>query len=200
MLYNKQPQKKRYLKHQEANMNEYIKQISDRIRELRDILDLTAEEVASNIGVSTEEYLAYENGEKEIPISLLYKVASIFKVDPTVLMTGDVPRMDDYTVVRGGNGVKVERYPGYSFSALAFNYKHRQMDPMIVTLSKSETAELVRHGGQEFNYVIEGAIKVVVGDREFTLEAGDSIYFNPEKPHGQRAVTETAKFLTIINE
>ena len=51
-------------------------------------------------------------------------------------MTGDVPRMDDYTVVRGGNGVKVERYPGYSFSALAFNYKHRQMDPMIVTLSK----------------------------------------------------------------
>lgn len=200
MLYNKQPQKKRYLKHQEANMNEYIKQISDRIRELRDILDLTAEDVAANIGVSTEEYLAYENGEKEIPISLLYKVASIFKVDPTVLMTGDVPRMDDYTVVRGGNGVKVERYPGYSFSALAFNYKHRQMDPMIVTLSKSETAELVRHGGQEFNYVIEGAIKVVVGDREFTLEAGDSIYFNPEKPHGQRAVTETAKFLTIINE
>ena len=200
MLYNKQPQKKRYLKHQEANMNEYIKQISDRIRELRDILDLTAEEVAANIGVSTEGYLAYENGEKEIPISLLYKVAGIFKVDPTVLMTGDVPRMDDYTVVRGGNGVKVERYPGYSFSALAFNYKHRQMDPMIVTLSKSETAELVRHGGQEFNYVIEGAIKVVVGDREFTLEAGDSIYFNPEKPHGQRAVTETAKFLTIINE
>ena len=200
MLYNKQPQKKRYLKHQEANMNEYIKQISDRIRELRDILDLTAEEVAANIGVSTEEYLAYENGEKEIPISLLYKVASIFKVDPTVLMTGDVPRMDDYTVVRGGNGVKVERYPGYSFSALAFNYKHRQMDPMIVTLSKSETVELVHHGGQEFNYVIEGAIKVIVGDREFTLEAGDSIYFNPEKPHGQRAVTETAKFLTIINE
>ena len=200
MLYNKQPQKKRYLKHQEANMNEYIKQISDRIRELRDILDLTAEEVATGCGVSTEEYLAYENGEKEIPISLLYKVAGIFKVDPTVLMTGDVPRMDDYTVVRGGNGVKVERYPGYSFSALAFNYKHRQMDPMIVTLSKSETAELVRHGGQEFNYVIEGAIKVVVGDREFTLEAGDSIYFNPEKPHGQRAVTETAKFLTIINE
>ena len=111
-------------------MNEYIKQISDRIRELRDILDLTAEEVSTGCGVSTEEYLAYENGEKEIPISILYKVASIFKVDPTVLMTGDVPRMDDYTVVRGGNGVKVERYPGYSFSALAFNYKHRQMDPM----------------------------------------------------------------------
>lgn len=181
-------------------MNTYIKQISDRIKELRDILEISAEEVANNTGISTEEYLSYENGEKEIPISVLYKVAGIFKVDPTVLMTGDVPRMDDYTVVRGGNGIKVERYNGYSFSALAFNYKHRQMDPMIVTLSKSETAELVHHPGQEFNYVIEGTIKVIVDDREFTLEAGDSIYFNPEKPHGQRAVTETAKFLTVINE
>ena len=64
-------------------MNEYIKQISDRIRELRDILDLTADEVAQQTGVSKEEYLAYENGEKEIPISLLYKVAGIFRVDPT---------------------------------------------------------------------------------------------------------------------
>lgn len=180
-------------------MNDYIKQISDRIRELRDILDIDVEDISRQIGVTPDEYLAYETGAKEIPISLLYKVAEMFKVDPTVLMTGDVPRMDDYTVVRGGNGVKVERYPGYSFSALAFNYKHRQMDPMMVTLSKSDKAELVRHGGQEFNYVIEGAIKVIVGDKEFTLEAGDSIYFNPEKPHGQRAVTETAKFITIIN-
>ena len=164
-------------------MNEYIKQISERIRELRDILEIPVEDVAREIGVTPEEFMAYESGAKEIPISMLYRTAAVFKVDPTVLMTGDVPRMDDYTVVRGGNGVKVERYPGYSFSALAFNYKHRIMDPMIVTLSRSETAELVTHGG-----------------REFTLNAGDSIYFNPEKPHGQRAVTETAKFLTIINE
>ena len=62
MLYNNQSLINYHL---EANMNEYIKQISDRIRELRDILDLTAEEVAQQIGVSTEEYLAYENGEKE---------------------------------------------------------------------------------------------------------------------------------------
>ena len=65
---------------QEADMNEYIKQISDRIRELRDILDLTADEVASGVGVSVEEYLAYENGEKEIPISLLYKVAAMVEM------------------------------------------------------------------------------------------------------------------------
>jgi mannose-6-phosphate isomerase-like protein (cupin superfamily) len=48
--------------------------------------------------------------------------------------------------------------------------------------------------------VLEGKIKVMIGKREFELDAGDSIYFNPALPHCQRAVTGTAKFLTVINE
>ena len=130
----------------------------------------------------------------------LYGVAAELRVDPTELLTGEAPRMDEYTIVRGGNGVSVERYPGYAFTSLAFNYKHRDMEPMIVTLSPNEEAELVTHGGQEFNYVLEGSIKVVIEGREFILNKGDSIYFNPALPHGQRAVGGQAKFLTIINE
>ena len=64
---------------------------------------------------------------------------------------------------------------------------------MIVTLSPNEEAELVTHGGQEFNYVLEGSIKVVIEGREFILNKGDSIYFNPALPHGQRAVGGQAK-------
>ncbi|MCC8181235.1 MAG: XRE family transcriptional regulator, partial [Planctomycetes bacterium] len=170
-------------------MNEQIKMISARIRELREILDLTPEEVATKVGIPTEQYLAYENASADIPIGVLYGVAGEFGIDPTVLLIGDGPRMDEYTIVRGGNGIKIERYAGYSFSALAFNFKNRDMDPMIVTLSHTDVAELVTHSGQEFNYVLEGTIKVVIGKREFTLNAGDSIYFNPVIPHGQRAVT-----------
>jgi mannose-6-phosphate isomerase-like protein (cupin superfamily) len=181
-------------------MNEQIRQIAARIRELREILDITPEEAAANVGISAEEYLRYERAEDDIPIGVLYGVAAEFGVDPTVLMTGDTPRMDDYTIVRGGKGVSIDRYAGYSFSTLAFNYKNRDMEPMIVTLSRAEQAELVTHAGQEFNYVLEGVIRVVFGGREFTLETGDSIYFNPAMPHGQYAVTERAKFLTVINE
>lgn len=181
-------------------MNEQIVQIAARIRELREILDISPEEAAEKVGVETEEYKSYEDARADIPIGVLYGVAAEFGVDPTVLLTGDMPRMDEYTIVRGGNGVKVERYAGYSFNALAFNYKNREMEPMIVTLSHTDTAELVTHSGQEFNYVLEGTIKVVIGKKEFTLDAGDSVYFNPAAPHGQRAVTEQAKFLTVINE
>ena len=182
-------------------MNEQIRQIGERIRELREILEMSPQEAAKSVDVSVEDYTSYENATSDIPIGVLYGLASAFGVDPTVLMTGDAPRMDEYTIVRSGQGVEIERYAGYSFQALAFNFKNRDMDPMIVTLHRSDDpAELVTHTGQEFNYVLEGAIKVVFAKREFVLNTGDSIYFNPAVPHGQRAVSEHAKFLTIINE
>ncbi|MEA5003515.1 MAG: XRE family transcriptional regulator [Christensenella sp.] len=181
-------------------MNSQVVQIAARIRELREILEIPQEEVARKVGVGLQEYQKYESAQDDIPIGVLYGVAAELKVDPTELLTGEAPRMDEYTIVRGGNGVSVERYPGYSFTSLAYNYKHRDMEPMIVTISPSEEAELVTHDGQEFNYVLEGSIKIVIGEREFVLGAGDSIYFNPAIPHGQRAIDGEAKFLTIINE
>ncbi len=181
-------------------MNQQVVQIAARIRELREILEIPQEEVANKVGVSLEDYQRYEAARDDIPIGVLYGVAAELNVDPTELLTGEAPRMDDYTIVRGGHGVSVERYPGYAFTSLAYNYKHRDMEPMIVTISPNDEAELVTHEGQEFNYVLEGTIKIVIREREFVLNAGDSIYFNPELPHGQRAVSQVAKFLTIINE
>ncbi|BDF57578.1 XRE family transcriptional regulator [Christensenellaceae bacterium] len=181
-------------------MNSQVIQIAARIRELREILEIPQEEVAEKVGISLEEYKKYESAQDDIPIGVLYGVAAELRVDPTELLTGEAPRMDEYTIVRGGNGVSVERYPGYAFTSLAFNYKNRDMEPMIVTISPNDEAELVTHEGQEFNYVLEGSIKIVIQDREFILNAGDSIYFNPMLPHGQRAAGGQAKFLTIINE
>ncbi len=181
-------------------MNEQIKQIAARIKELREILEISAEDAAGSVGVSLDQYKAYEDATDDIPIGVLYGLAADFGVDPTVLLTGDGPRMEEYTIVRGGKGVKVDRFAGYSFTALASNFKNRDMDPMIVDILSSDHAELVTHGGQEFNYVLMGSIMVTIGKKEFELSEGDSIYFNPAIPHGQRALTDEARFLTIINE
>ncbi|MCQ2424098.1 MAG: XRE family transcriptional regulator [Clostridia bacterium] len=178
-----------------------IKQIADRIRELRDILELTPETVAAEIGVSVETYLRYENAETDIPIGKLYLIAHALSVDPTVILMGDTPRMVDYSVIRGGKGVRVDRYAGYCIYSLAYNFIGREMEPMIVELSSpEEKADLVSHEGQEFNYALEGDVEVTVGKNAFVLHPGDSIYFNPALPHGQRAVGGPAKFLTVINE
>ncbi len=181
-------------------MQENVLQIPQRLRELRDILDISKEELAESVGVTAEEYEKFESGEKDIPISTLYKLAAKMNVDMSVLLFGDEPRMDSYTIMRKGDGVPVERYEGYSFLNLAFNFKNRTMEPMIVTLEPDISAAPVAHGGQEFNFVLEGTVKVIIGSSEHILHEGDSVYFNPRVPHGQYAVDGKAKFLTVIQE
>ena len=170
-------------------MLKQVEQIASRVHELREILDIPAEKIAADINVTPEVFAEYESGKEDIPVGKLYLIANALGVDPTVLLIGDSPRMADCTVVRQGNGVSVERYKGYKFTSLAYNYIGRQMEPMIVALDPSDKKpDLVVHEGQEFNYVLEGTVAVILRGREYILKTNDSIYFNPAIPHGQRAV------------
>lgn len=138
-------------------MNSQLEQISKRIKELREILGYTQEEVAAAVNVPIDIYAQYENAKADIPIGVLYDVAYFMHIDATELLTGEAPRMSEYTITRKGHGVSVERYKGYSFSSLAYNYLNRKLEPMIVDLlPKDSNPELVSHAGQEFNYVLEG--------------------------------------------
>lgn len=182
-------------------MNEQWLQIPKRIRELREILELPQQQLAQQLSITSEEYSLLENGKKDIPISLLYDIAAALGTDFTVLTTGDAPRMDTYTVVRRGEGVHVDRYPGYCFESLAFNFKGRVMEPMLVTLEeKQEEPALVTHAGQEYNLVLEGSMQLTIGEQKLLLHEGDCVYFNPMLPHGQSAVGGKTRFLTVITE
>lgn len=182
-------------------MDDNLLQISSRIRELREILDISTREMAAAIGIGHDTYLQYEQGELDIPISVLYAIAAQLNVDLTVLLTGEAPRMNTHCIVRKGHGVDIERYPGYRFSSIAYNFIRREMEPLLVTIEPEDTPPaLVMHGGQEFNYVLEGTLRITLGKNSYELTAGDAIYFDPRLPHAQSAVGGTARFLTVINE
>ena len=182
-------------------MNEIVAHIPERIKELREILEISALDMAKETDIPFDTYNKYEKGELDIPISVLYTIAGRLGTDVTVLMTGEEARMDSAAVCRKGKGVQIQRYPGYEFSSLAYNFKHRTIEPLLVTLDSSKPpANLVSHSGQEFNFVTEGQVKVTVVKTEHVLNPGDSIYFDARLPHGQCAVNGTAQFLTIIQE
>jgi len=182
-------------------MSENIQQIAERIREIRENCELTQETAAQTLGVPFETYKQYEADGKDIPISVLYEMAKLFKVDLTELLTGTSPKLHSYCLVKEGEGIDVKRYDGYYFQSLAFNFIHKKVEPLLVTVDPLENKKtsLVVHPGQEFNYVLEGRIKIILGGNEFEMSKGDSIYFDPTIPHGQVALDEkTAKFLTVI--
>ncbi len=182
-------------------MSESIKQIAERIREIREDCNLTQDEVSSRLGIALETYMQYENTEADIPISVLYEMAGLFKVELTELLTGTSPKLHSYCFVKDGEGIEVERYKGYNFQSLAFNFINKRIEPLLVTIEPEENKKmsLVTHPGQEFNYVLEGKIKVILGGKEIEMSKGDSIYFDPAIPHGQVALDEKpAKFITVI--
>jgi len=182
-------------------MNEKVAHVPERIKELREILEISALDMAKDTEIPFETYSKYESGELDIPISVLYTIAGRLGTDVTVLLTGEEARMDSAAVCRSGKGVQIERYPGYEFSSLAYNFKHRTMEPLLVTLDSSKPpANQVSHSGQEFNLVLEGKVKVTVLKTEHILNTGDSIYFDARLPHAQAAVNGKAKFLTVIQE
>ncbi|MFI5369128.1 MAG: cupin domain-containing protein, partial [Spirochaetia bacterium] len=63
----------------------------------------------------------------------------------------------------------------------------------------SDQVPLNTHPGQEFNYVLEGALKVVVEGHEVLLSPGDCIYFDARHSHGMKAVGQApARFVAVI--
>ena len=180
-------------------MNE-IKQIAERLKGLRDALELSEKEMASVCGISEEEYAAYESGEKDIPVSALHCIANKYGVELTSLLFGEEARMNAYFLTRKGQGMSVERTKAYKYQSLAGGFKNRKADPFIVSVEPNDKPiSQNSHSGQEFNMVLEGRLLLNMNGKELTLEEGDSIYFDSNLPHGMKALDgKTVKFLAII--
>ena len=179
---------------------EEIKAIASRIRELREVCGYTQAELAGQLNIDLETYKAYEENGNDIPISVIYQICGLFKVDFTEIITGTNAKLDTFHLVKKGEGQSIDRYPGYSFYDLAFRYSHKIMQPLLVVLKPSDKKpHLITHTGQEYNMVLEGSMILYFDGKEITLNEGDSIYFNPKHPHGQQCIGgKETKFLTVI--
>jgi len=183
-------------------MSEQIKQIAMRIKDLREIYGISAETLANELGIPKDKYEEYESGEVDIPVSLLYKIANRFDVELTAILTGENPKLQTYCLVRKGKGVSVERRKDYKYQSLAYNFINKKFEPFLVTVepcSEFESASYNTHPGQEFNYVIEGELKITIDYHELVLKEGDSLFFDSSIKHKMKALgNKPAKFLAII--
>ena len=177
-------------------------EIGARLSELREVSDYSIEELANELGIDPAVYASYEQNGKDVPISVIYEIAQKFKVDFTEIITGNTAWLNTYHLIRRGEGKNVNRNPDYHFEDLAYRYGNKVMQPLLVTLDPNDAvAKLITHSGQEFNMVLEGTVIITLGNKDIVMHPGDSIYFNPTIPHGQRCGgAEKARFLTVIAE
>lgn len=179
-----------------------LKQIAERLKGIREINNVSLHTLANSLKIDPKEYEEYETGKKDIPVGILHKIAEFFKVDLTEILTGESPKLKQFTLVRKGEGIKVERRASYKYQSLAYNFINKKAEPFLVEVnptSSDKPVELNSHQGQEFNYVIEGKLLVSLNGHEVILGEGDSLYFDSSMPHGMKALdNKTAKFLAIV--
>ncbi len=181
-----------------------IREIALRIREMRNILGLSASDMAKRTGITEADYKAFESGKVDMPFSFIHNCAKEFNLDITDLLEGQSAHLSNYTVTRKGEGIVTAREKGIQIQNLAPMFRDKIAEPYWVRYEYSAELQnrpihLTSHPGQEFDLVISGTLKVQVGDHTEVLHEGDSIYYNSSTDHGMIAVDgKECVFLAVV--
>ncbi len=163
--------------------------IGRRVRLVREEKGMTTQDVGQRTGLSSKYLDQIEADQLSPPLGVLIKIAKALDMKlGRFISTGEVK---PFTVVRKHERRIVSRYTsaqgdqyGYTYESLAPDKKDRHMEPFMVTLVPSKARkELSTHEGQEFIYVLEGAMEVTLEDVTDVLYPGDSIYYDSVIPH-----------------
>ncbi|MDR0974892.1 MAG: cupin domain-containing protein [Ruminococcus sp.] len=185
-------------------MKNNMAEVGERIGAMREIRGLTVEEMAKALDTTSETLEAAERGELDCSVTFVYKCAEVLDVDLVELLTGDNPKLKRYSVIRSGEGLPVKRRAGFEYQHLAYLFKNKKLEPFLVNAPYSAEEQdkpltLSVHDGQEFDYIIEGTLKMSIDGKSKELCPGDAIIYDSSAPHGMIASSECGcKFLAIL--
>ncbi|PPA75441.1 XRE family transcriptional regulator [Achromobacter sp. LC458] len=175
-----------------------------RLRTLRRQQALSLEQLAQRTGL-TKSYLSkLERGLSEPSISTVLRLAEAYGVGVSQLVGEDGAAQDEVvSVVRVGDREALQRGgPGvqYHYESLAGRRKVKAMEPFVVHPPRDfpDATAVFPHPGEEFLLVLKGAVEVQVGERQFRLETGDSVYFDSELPHRMRTVSRAMAEVLVV--
>ncbi len=184
-------------------MNEQIAKIAERIKGLRELNDISVEEMAHVTHTTPEEYLRYEAGELDFSITFLYNVARLVGADMVELLTGELPRLSHFSLIRAGQGLPISRRIGFTYQHMAYLFRDKVAEPLYVT-AKYEADKvdapisLNSHDGQEMDYVLTGKLRVQIGDRVVDMDPGDCLYYDAAQKHGMVAIEGDCTFIAVV--
>ncbi|WP_034638870.1 helix-turn-helix domain-containing protein [Desulfofalx alkaliphila] len=175
-----------------------IKEISSKIRTIRHQQNLTLKDLSEKTGLSVSFLSQVERGTSMLAITSLKKIADALNVPITSFFDSHV----NQNFIVKAEEHKPFRIEGYNaqYTRLSGEFSGRLMEPMLVILEPGKTHHsTLSHPGEEFYYVLEGAVVFNVDGQESLVNKGDSIHFPSELPHYWRNPTdEEAVVLCVV--
>jgi transcriptional regulator with XRE-family HTH domain len=181
------------------------KYVGERIQKLREAQELTVEQVCKLTGIEAERLRAYESGEAVPSIGAVIQLSRVFGSKMEGLLHGGATVTESLTICRSGESFSGEQ--GDTEQSYAYNSLTRPgtaghvMEPFLLTFDpKVPQGAPITHDGQEFVYVVEGAVELFYDGRKYRLEQGDSAYLNASLPHTFHGLGESpARMLAVVS-
>ncbi len=158
--------------------------LGEKLRTLRRERNLSLTQVADATGISSSFLSLVENEKSDLTVARLVRLVSHYGVTVTDLL----PESDDGQpeIVRHGQQRKIRMAADHmALLLLVTEGGDRAMMPVIGAYEVGGgMSEFVSYDSEQFDYVLEGTIKVVFEhEPDITLSAGDSAYYSAKRPH-----------------
>lgn len=169
-------------------------EIGNKIKRLRLQLNLSQTELADRCELTKGYISQLENDITSPSISTLCDILSALGTDLASFFKKD----DDERVVFSEEDFIEKHENGMLLKWIIPNAQKNEMEPVLVELLPSATTEDFPHEGEEFGYVLDGKICIVLGNNKYVCKKGDSFYFTADKTHGITNTGKvTAKFIWV---
>ncbi len=180
--------------------------IGAKIKSLRTQQKISLETLAQQANLDFNQVELIEN-QKVVPaLSPIIRIARVLGVSLSELI--DEYQQSDPVLCLSGEANAGVSFSNSNMSArshmnffpLAENKEGRHMEPFYITIDPSKNSyQLSSHEGEEFIYVLSGAIEINYGKDVYVLNQGDSIYYDSIVDHNVHAYkNETAKILAVV--
>lgn len=182
-----------------------IEAIGQRIRKLREDKGISLDELSKLTGFEVELLSQIEKEEVQPQLGTMMKLSKALEAAFGRLVSGVGNKL--YSITRKADRKEISRSTAkkgkqqlYTYMSLAPEVKGRHMEALVVQLEENPDEEASVHGGEEFIFVLDGVVKLKVGDDRFELEPGDSAYYLSTTSHVISAKQGKATILAVIYE
>jgi transcriptional regulator with XRE-family HTH domain len=180
--------------------------IGHEVRALRKKLGITITDLAGATGISLGMLSKIENGNISPSLTTLQSLSTALGVP----LTGFFRRYEEprnAVFIKSGEGIELERRgtrAGHQYNLLGHidnNSSGVIVEPYLITLTTdSDVFPTFQHEGMEFLYMLEGEVIYRHADRLFTMQPGDSLFFDADARHGPEILVRLpARYLSIIS-
>ena len=169
--------------------------IGSHLRRLRSKRRLSLAQVAKTVGISVGFLSALERSQMTGSVGTLRKLARFYQTN--ILDFFDATGASSRRVQPAQRKV-LEAGPGVRMELLAWG--NTVMEPHLFRVAPGAgSGDAYSHAGEEFLYILRGALAITLENEEYRLKTGDSFYFESATPHHWKNPGRAETWLLWVN-